>query len=386
MGNDNAPVFQFPGTLNHTIQVSNQVPAGYNIGSVRATDADYGENSKVTYVLAGGNENEAFYVDHETGLISTNIPLQRYETKRFELLISAMDHGTPRHTAHGVLYVHVNSSIPFGVVGETVMTPNNFMIVIIVAVVSLVVILTLIFAIVLVRSRDLRKRRERQLQYNLNIQESLQHNYEVDPTSRPINSTPIKDPRQRKDVQFADMEYGLKAHTAGMTVNDYCNQYDKAPHALPVEHPDKRNSSHKDTAPPWELSATQLQTQQQSDSDSAHSGDVSNADSGKGTSENGDPNSSNHSHNAAPVRPPPRMPISQTTIAPVLPNRRTPSYLKEYSSDKLKDNKILYDNANKDNKPPLPVRKTRLMPETPATDYRPSSFRNNDVTSNGSYV
>lgn len=65
--NDNDPQF---GQRRYAVQVAEDVPVGHTVLVVRATDADAGENARITYTLA--NETHwLFAIDNETGVITT---------------------------------------------------------------------------------------------------------------------------------------------------------------------------------------------------------------------------------------------------------------------------------------------------------------------------
>ena len=53
---------------------------------MKATDADDGENSKIKYSLTGGDNNNHFSIDQDSGLIKTATQLD-YESKKSYLLV-----------------------------------------------------------------------------------------------------------------------------------------------------------------------------------------------------------------------------------------------------------------------------------------------------------
>ena len=65
--NDNDPKFS---QGRYAASVAEDVPVGHSVLAVRATDADAGENARITYTLA--NETHwLFTIDNATGIITT---------------------------------------------------------------------------------------------------------------------------------------------------------------------------------------------------------------------------------------------------------------------------------------------------------------------------
>ncbi|KAJ8335644.1 hypothetical protein SKAU_G00389860 [Synaphobranchus kaupii] len=91
--NDNAPVFN---QREYHASVWENAPISTTVCQVYATDLDLGENGRVTYEInrRQSDPNELFSIDHSTGIISVNKPLD-YETQPFhELIIRAGDNGS----------------------------------------------------------------------------------------------------------------------------------------------------------------------------------------------------------------------------------------------------------------------------------------------------
>jgi len=61
---------------------------------LEATDADEGDNARVTYSLSHGNDKALFHVDERTGAVTTTRRLPPIQTK-YRLLMSARDAGSP---------------------------------------------------------------------------------------------------------------------------------------------------------------------------------------------------------------------------------------------------------------------------------------------------
>lgn len=80
--NDEDPVFE---TANMTILVDENEPAGSIVTRVKATDADSGDNSYISYSIANLNE-VPFDIDHFSGTVRTS-KLLDYETMRREYVL-----------------------------------------------------------------------------------------------------------------------------------------------------------------------------------------------------------------------------------------------------------------------------------------------------------
>lgn len=86
--NDNAP--QFEKSLA-SFRVTENALNGTIIFRLNATDADLGENGRVTYILI--TDTKDFHVDPLTGVLSVSAPLDRERQEVYELRIRATDNG-----------------------------------------------------------------------------------------------------------------------------------------------------------------------------------------------------------------------------------------------------------------------------------------------------
>ncbi|KAJ6647339.1 Fat-like cadherin-related tumor suppressor like [Pseudolycoriella hygida] len=86
--NDNAPKFE--KTLA-SFRVTENALNGTIIVKLNATDADLGDNAKVTYTLI--TDTKDFRVDSQSGILSVSAPLDREKQETYELKIRAMDGG-----------------------------------------------------------------------------------------------------------------------------------------------------------------------------------------------------------------------------------------------------------------------------------------------------
>ncbi|XP_031203852.1 cadherin-23 isoform X3 [Mastomys coucha] len=99
--NDCRPRFSKP---QYSTSVYENEPAGTSVITMLATDEDEGSNSQLTYSLEGPGM-EAFSVDMDLGLVTTQRPLQSYE--RFNLTVVATDGGEPPLWGTTMLLVEV---------------------------------------------------------------------------------------------------------------------------------------------------------------------------------------------------------------------------------------------------------------------------------------
>uniref|UniRef100_A0A8R1DW71 Cadherin domain-containing protein n=1 Tax=Caenorhabditis japonica TaxID=281687 RepID=A0A8R1DW71_CAEJA len=105
--NDNAPVFT---RSRYTASVSANVSMGANIITVQASDADIGENSRITYEIkkTTSPSNANFAISPSSGVISTVAHLLPASTH--DVIVVASDHGTPPLTSSAVVTISVMGS------------------------------------------------------------------------------------------------------------------------------------------------------------------------------------------------------------------------------------------------------------------------------------
>ncbi|NWT07122.1 PCDGA protein, partial [Mionectes macconnelli] len=114
--NDNAPVFE---QERYSARLSENNAAGALVLSVRATDADWGQNARVRYRLGEGRVRGAplssykFMVDEENGFITLREALDFEETRAFSLAVEARDGGgLVAHCKVEVEVLDVNDNAP----------------------------------------------------------------------------------------------------------------------------------------------------------------------------------------------------------------------------------------------------------------------------------
>lgn len=104
--NDNAPVFMSPASSS--VFLSDSATVGSTLCHVIAVDRDSGENGRVTYVIAGGNQEGKFALSYDTGVLTLARPLVSVDAPgnrrgsgtsvgggRYILNVTASDHGSP---------------------------------------------------------------------------------------------------------------------------------------------------------------------------------------------------------------------------------------------------------------------------------------------------
>lgn len=89
--NDNQPTFKRGSCYTLTVPENNNAEI---IHTVTATDKDIGANGMITYSIISGNIGNKFSIDSTTGKLTAKT-LDRETQARYDLTISAYDHGSP---------------------------------------------------------------------------------------------------------------------------------------------------------------------------------------------------------------------------------------------------------------------------------------------------
>lgn len=100
--NDNDPKFM-NNTMNIIISENTIIPT--LITTLNVTDADDGENSRLTYQLSG-NGNETFHVSGN-GFVYLKQSLDYGTMKKYSLIVTATDHGSKPRSSKATLIIHV---------------------------------------------------------------------------------------------------------------------------------------------------------------------------------------------------------------------------------------------------------------------------------------
>lgn len=88
--NDHEPVFE---KSEYSAILSELAPSGTYVASITATDEDTGVNAEIFYDFYDGNQQQWFFIDHLTGLVTTRAMLDREIQGTVELNVSARDGG-----------------------------------------------------------------------------------------------------------------------------------------------------------------------------------------------------------------------------------------------------------------------------------------------------
>ncbi|XP_043267899.1 fat-like cadherin-related tumor suppressor homolog isoform X3 [Venturia canescens] len=88
--NDNAPVFS---REIYDVKVPETAPVNTPVIKLKVTDADEGKNALVSLEIVGGNEGGEFYVNANTGMLYTAVPLDAEKKALYTLTVSAVDQG-----------------------------------------------------------------------------------------------------------------------------------------------------------------------------------------------------------------------------------------------------------------------------------------------------
>nr|KAF6346486.1 FAT atypical cadherin 4 [Pipistrellus kuhlii] len=110
--NDFVPVFELSPYSIHVPENLGTLPR--TILQVVARDDDQGSNSKLSYVLFGGNEDSAFTLS-DSGELRVTQSLDRETKEHFVLTVTATDSGSPALTGTGTINVivdDVNDNVP----------------------------------------------------------------------------------------------------------------------------------------------------------------------------------------------------------------------------------------------------------------------------------
>uniref|UniRef100_A0A6I8N1R2 Cadherin EGF LAG seven-pass G-type receptor 3 n=1 Tax=Ornithorhynchus anatinus TaxID=9258 RepID=A0A6I8N1R2_ORNAN len=102
--NDHAPIFV---STPFQVSVLENAPFGHSVIHIQAVDADYGENARLEYRLAGVSADTPFVVNSATGWITVSGPLDRESVEHYFFGVEARDHGSPSLSASASVTVTV---------------------------------------------------------------------------------------------------------------------------------------------------------------------------------------------------------------------------------------------------------------------------------------
>ncbi|XP_066480606.1 protocadherin gamma-A7-like [Tiliqua scincoides] len=110
--NDNTPIFSQPV---YTVSTAENVPVGYTVITVKATDLDEGVNQEITYSFRkiSDKASQTFHINSETGEIILVGKLDYEESARYEMEVQGTDGGGLVDVSKVVIIVSdVNDNIP----------------------------------------------------------------------------------------------------------------------------------------------------------------------------------------------------------------------------------------------------------------------------------
>lgn len=87
--NDNPPMFE---QISYTCSLSEHAERGQFVTVVSAGDQDYVDESRLTYTIVGGNEQQTYTIDSSTGIISL-INMQNFGEQKMTLLNVSVSDG-----------------------------------------------------------------------------------------------------------------------------------------------------------------------------------------------------------------------------------------------------------------------------------------------------
>jgi len=97
---------QFPASTPRTLRVL-EGSGVRRITTLQAVDADHGYNGRLMYVLSGGNDEDVFRIDPESGDLSAVRTLDRELQDRYRLNVTVFDMGSPQRSSSRLVQVDV---------------------------------------------------------------------------------------------------------------------------------------------------------------------------------------------------------------------------------------------------------------------------------------
>ncbi|XP_048512093.1 fat-like cadherin-related tumor suppressor homolog isoform X4 [Athalia rosae] len=88
--NDNPPIFN---REIYEVKVPETAPVNTPVIRLKVTDADEGKNALVFLEIVGGNQGGEFYINADTGMLYTAVPLDAEKKALYTLTVSAIDQG-----------------------------------------------------------------------------------------------------------------------------------------------------------------------------------------------------------------------------------------------------------------------------------------------------
>ena len=111
--NDNQPKWE---KLKYVADISESSKIGLKIAKIKASDKDINENGEIEYSILTGNKHNKFSLNKRTGVLTLKNELDHETSKRYELHITAKDHGKiPKSNSKARILINVideNDHIP----------------------------------------------------------------------------------------------------------------------------------------------------------------------------------------------------------------------------------------------------------------------------------
>ncbi|XP_041360249.1 protocadherin beta-14-like [Gigantopelta aegis] len=157
--NDNGPEIIFPNSQDNTVRIAYQSPPGSRIARINGTDADTGNNGKLTYSIEMVSNQDMFSVEKITGTIFVDKNLDLKECGSHVVYVWATDGGDPpkmssKHAFKIIVFEGVtNTSVATSFTGE-----QNALIVIGLLCVTVLVAAIVLFVVLKIRRKDRQKK------------------------------------------------------------------------------------------------------------------------------------------------------------------------------------------------------------------------------------
>uniref|UniRef100_A0AAQ6IRH7 Neural-cadherin-like n=1 Tax=Anabas testudineus TaxID=64144 RepID=A0AAQ6IRH7_ANATE len=119
--NDNAPVFS---PISHMLSaLPEDIPAGTSVIQVVATDSDSGLNGDIVYSILPQSDPYGHFTVSQAGVVTVARPLDRETVAGYELVVMAIDRGTPALTGSVTVHLPLLDMNDNGPELETAYTP-----------------------------------------------------------------------------------------------------------------------------------------------------------------------------------------------------------------------------------------------------------------------
>ena len=210
--NDMRPVISFPKLGNNTVFVSQTSAAWQVVSKVIARDDDEEgtSNSRLRYSIEGRNDSQLFQISPTSGEIQLTHSLNPSEVGkiyRLEFFVSDYGKTTERKSAEAVMYVKIVSHNATDAAASTdVLSNKNFMIAIIVAVVTVVLSIGIVASICIIRKIDRERKDDSRRKSNHQVIDPDINAKQVFDGSITVFSLPSEDSlleKKKKEVSFS---------------------------------------------------------------------------------------------------------------------------------------------------------------------------------------